>query len=391
MEDEARGPGWDAQAIHEIAREHYNGLAELFEVNGWPERGNLMMPAVQGRVVQAYGTIANFKRAHDQSALLCPQDAITQETPNVWLKGYHFFDPQHEGFLGFTDEKHRRKFLEDTRPGALVVIYGTTTAPSADDRAKVLGILQLSHMTGHAERFMSEKRRREKGQRKHEAGRWNHAIIAVRAWKIPRDARVLVRDFADTTYLRFRDRNISRRGDLLVPHEALKILKFNLYEADVYGRPKVGFSALGSAEIAFTPSRAGPVSQSPYMVPEAEGPKHLYILKLEGKTHEFLGECAHGRIIVKVGFSASPERRRCDFNRTLPKGAFRWISHKSTSAAGRNPFPSSGHALAGEQAMKESLNRSGKSLGGEFFLAGSDEIEAAWRRGVTVAENWRGE
>ncbi len=204
-----------------------------------------------------------------------------------------------------------------------------------------------------------------------------------------------VRKFADITY---GEKNhgpvFSTIGKRLDPEEALKILTLNLYEVNVYkpnvcSQPKIERFAFGAAQDVLTPSRPGPVSQSPYMVREAEGPKHLYILKLEGKTHEFLGECVHGRIIVKVGFSASPERRRCDFNRTLPKGAFRWTSHKSTSAAGCNPFPSSGHALAGEQAMKESLNRSGKSLGGEFFLAGSDEIEAAWRRGVAAAENWR--
>lgn len=355
MEDDARGPGWDAQAIHEIARGRYGSLAALFEFNRWPERGTDMMPAVQRHVVRAYGTIANFKRAHDQAAFLCPRDTITQEEPNVWLKGLYFFAPDREGFLSFGQESDRRKFIKRTKPGVLVIIYGTSTASFPKDRGRILGILQLSHKTGHAEWFMSKDRKLEKEKRQ-ETAKWPYAVEAVRAWKAPTDAQVPVKSFADVTYPLFRNRNISRIGELLTPEEALKILELNLYEVSVCGQCEIGFSPFGAAidVLTLTPSRPGLVSQSPYMVREAEGPKHLYILKLEGRTHDFLGKCAHGRIIVKVGFSASPKRRCYDFNRTLPKGAFRWTIYKSTAEKGRDPFPSSGPALAGEKAMKDS-------------------------------------
>ncbi len=127
------------------------------------------------------------------------------------------------------------------------------------------------------------------------------------------------------------------------------------------------------------------------MVREAEGLKHLYILNLMGNADAFLGESADGRLIVKVGFSASPERRCCDFNRALPKGAFHWTIHKSTFTERHDLFPSSDHALAGEQAMKDCLEKSGKSLGGEFFLAGPEAVEAAWRQAVAAAEKRRRE
>ena len=54
-----------------------------------------------------------------------PLDTIEPNPPNVWLKGLYFFEPRDEGFLGFTEEWARRKFLERTKPGVLVVIYGT--------------------------------------------------------------------------------------------------------------------------------------------------------------------------------------------------------------------------------------------------------------------------
>ena len=321
----------------------------------------------------------------DSVASMNPLDTLDPNRLNVWLKGLYFFEPRDEGFLGFTEEWARTKFLERTKPGVLVVIYGTGKAPR-DDRGKILGILQLSHRAGDARLFMSDKRKRKKEENPEELRKWNYALQAVRAWKVPPEARVMVEDFADKTYTSRKSRHISVRGEPLVPQEALKILKLNLYEVNVSGQPWVGFSTFGAGAHVLTPSRPGPVSQSPYMVSEAEGPKHLYILNLKGNADAFLGKSVLGRLIVKVGFSGSPERRCCDFNRTLPKGAFHWTIHKSTFTERHDPFPSSDHALAGEQVMKDCLETSGKSLGGEFFLAGPEAIEAAWRQAVAAAE-----
>jgi hypothetical protein len=55
-----RSPGWDSQAIHEIARDRFGDLRGLFEHHNWPERGRAMMPQVQRRVVESYGSIEAF-------------------------------------------------------------------------------------------------------------------------------------------------------------------------------------------------------------------------------------------------------------------------------------------------------------------------------------------
>ena len=57
-------PGWDAKAISEIASEHYGGFTAMFEKHGWPERGQDMMPKVQLRVKDEYGSIAAFVDTH---------------------------------------------------------------------------------------------------------------------------------------------------------------------------------------------------------------------------------------------------------------------------------------------------------------------------------------
>ena len=98
-----------------------------------------------------------------------------------------------------------------------------------------------------------------------------------------------------------------------------------LARREIYGEAPIIGSRRGPAKEILAPSRPGPVAQEPYTVKEAEGPKHLYVLQLEGDTDAFLGEPADGRIIVKAGFSGSPETRCDDHNRTLPQlCAFRW-------------------------------------------------------------------
>lgn len=60
INEESKGPGWDAKAIHKIAREEFGGLKEMFETHEWPERGSDMMRQVQRRVKETYGSIKAF-------------------------------------------------------------------------------------------------------------------------------------------------------------------------------------------------------------------------------------------------------------------------------------------------------------------------------------------
>lgn len=120
---------------------------------------------------------------------------------------------------------------------------------------------------------------------------------------------------------------------------------------------------------------------------EAEGPKHLYILRLEGNIDAFLGRPADGQFVLKAGFSKSPDSRRDTFNKFLPKCAFRWAIQNSTHEEGLRPYPTSTHAKAGENAMHVHLAEHGESLGGEFFLASGPTVEKAWAEAKASAES----
>ncbi len=52
--------GPEYEEIARIAKDVFGGFEVLFDAHGWPERGSAMMPVVQARVKETYGSIAAF-------------------------------------------------------------------------------------------------------------------------------------------------------------------------------------------------------------------------------------------------------------------------------------------------------------------------------------------
>ncbi|KJC62167.1 hypothetical protein UP10_01980 [Bradyrhizobium sp. LTSPM299] len=346
-----------------------------------------MMTAAPARIVERYGSIRAFEQVYGSGELMHPLASIYSDPPNVWLTSFYGFRPEEWGLIGFTPENQRGTFIAKTRPGVLVIVYGATGA-AKDEVGKVIGIQQCSHQIGPTQSFMSPAAWIAKERDPNNRERWNFAVKAVRAWRVTPESRMDIRDFAPEATASGAWQHIGSQGVPLSRQEALRILKLDLQEIEVYGETPILASVSGTARQILAPTKAGPVSQSPYVVAEAEGPKHLYILRLQGDMDAFLGEPTHGKHVVKAGFSRSPITRCNDFNRALPKCAFRWEVLHSGSQAGSEPYPSSGHAKAGELAMQDVLRRppGGCSLGGEFFLAKADLISEAWQNGNLAAK-----
>lgn len=291
--------------------------------------------------------------------------------------------------MGFTQPGLRDRFIRESRRGALVVIYGATGCDDPRDQGVILGVQQQSHEIGNAQNFMNPEAWATKTADPEQVGRWNFAIKAHRAWRATDESRMPVEVFAPETYTHIRAQAIGAQCMRLTPSDAQNLLKLDLFEVPVFGGIPVNQFREGTASEVLSPSRPGPVSQSPFETRESEGPKHLYVLELEGNAGHFLGSPIEDEVIVKVGFSKSPSTRCADHNRTLPMGAFRWRVLHSTYEEGRNPFDCSDRAKAGEQAMKDALLGYGKSLGGEFFRASAEHVEAAYKRGIRAAEAWK--
>ncbi|NKX63291.1 hypothetical protein HEP89_04205 [Labrenzia sp. 5N] len=382
--------GGDAQAIQKIANSYYGSYRNMFEVHGWDAPGNRIMTSAPKLIVEAYGSIQRFEELHEPSEVMSPMEAIYSDPPNVWLTSFYGFRPEEWGLLGFADEGRRKSFLEGSKPGVLVVVYGAGQA-SKDELGQVIGIQQCSHQLGHARQFMAPHEWNAKERDPERTHKWNYAVKATRAWRVTPESRINVRDFAPEATETEAWQHIGARGVRLTKQEALNILRLDLQETDVYGETEIIGSTPGGAKEILAPSKAGPVSQNAFVTRESEGPKHLYILKLEGDTDAFLGEPANDKAIVKAGFSKSPQTRCDDHNRALPRCAFRWKIHHSGSNSGFHPYATSEHAKAGERAMQDVLCREpdGRSLGGEFFLANNQLIEEAWTKGNLTAKEYK--
>lgn len=381
--------GEDAQAIHMIATEYYGGLQNMFETHGWQERGGMMMTSASAHIVDQYGSIRGFEEKHRSAGMIDPADAIKSDPPNVWLTSLYGFRPDKWGLFGFTKEADRQRFLKRSLPGVLVVIYAASGA-KRDKAGNIIGIQQCSHEMGTAEEFMCPNAWLDKQNDPNWRAKWNYGVRVVRAWRVTPESQINVRDFAPLTTATGAWQYIGAAGEQLKSEEALKLLRLDIIEVPVYHGLPIAASVASSSEKVFSPSKAGPVAQSAYTAREAEGPKHLYILKLTGDPAAFLGKDVGGLSIYKVGFSCSPITRCNTLNSCFPEGIFQWRIEKSTYSDGRSAYPSSQHAIAGENAMKNSLDSKARSLGNEFFLAARDEIENAWMEGNIAAAQFEG-
>ncbi|MBI1392923.1 MAG: hypothetical protein GC152_09305 [Alphaproteobacteria bacterium] len=382
MREAKRQPGWDKQAVNGIAKSHYGSLEAMFEAHGWDKGDKTFGQIAPTLVVKEYGSIESFVTEHPALPMMSERAAILSDPPNVWLTSFYGFAPEDWGMLGFSNSGQRNHFIRETEPGALVVVYAHKSMAPAHQRGMVVGIQQVSHRVNNAKAYMSPAAWIRKETEMEAGDKWNLAVKATRAWRVAPESYMPIEEFAPESYSIPRAQFIGSQGVRLTSTEAKRIFDLTLIETSVFGETPIdaAVAALGSDLLA--PSKPGPVSQSGYFCKEAEGPKSLYVLRLNGDADAFLGRSAEGRMIVKVGISKSPISRRDALNAALPAGAYSWEVIISNEAESLAQFANSKLAISAETKIKEHLHRSQQSLGGEFFLAGDEAIRDAWNYAI---------
>jgi hypothetical protein len=308
----------------------------------------------------------------------------------VWLTSFWGFAPDQWGCIGFSDEQKRTRFLANTNPGVLVAIYVTKNKGAVAERGKVIGVMEVSHEPGHAQKFISGDQWAKKEADPESRGKWLYALRATRAWRIAPEDWQDVGDLFPAAYASADPQFIGAAGVPLGPEEAEKLLQLDVYEVAVYGQNRPIDPTITTLETALTPSRAIPPASGGYWVGETDGPKHLYILKLEGDIADYLGRpraMVEDKQIIKVGFSRSPQSRRDQIQAAYPAGAFRWAILWPQDTSAPAPYANARIAIAGEDAMKARLVDGGaESLGGEFFFAEEWLVHHTWTAGRVSAE-----
>lgn len=257
-------------------------------------------------------------------------------------------------------------------------------------RRRVVGVLEVSHQTGHAKDFISGDRWAEKERDPSSRGKWQFALKVTRAWRITPENWRPVEELLPNTYASSNAEFIGSSGVELSGTEIQKLLHLEVYEVPVYGQATKIDGTIRTLETALAPSGAVPPAKEPYWVGETDGPKHLYILELTGDTAAYLGRPnteVEGMSIIKVGFSKSPLSRRDQIQGAYPNGQFRWVVRFPREIPDIAPYPNAAVAIVGEDAMKKRLVDDGaKILGGEFFLAEEWLIHSTWAAGNYAAE-----
>lgn len=298
----------------------------------------------------------------------------TPSEPRVWITSFWGFDPENEGYLGFTYEGNRDWFLEHWREGDLILIYGANAEMTAPEkRHQALGFLEIEPTLIRDTDRMSEAGYHRK-QENNWLDRWTFAFPVIRAAHVTR--RISIDHVATRTLVPSQARIIASRGALLTPEETKVALSLPVSRANVFGMPPLAEEALATT---FTPSRGLDPTFGTFEVTRTDSEHFLYALLFDCEPCRVLNRRPFEigrRVIVKVGYSNDPARRCTDHNDCLPPAAqLKWkLTYQSRG------FESGNAAKAAEDILKTDLAMSGESLGREFFLCTKEELSSAFAR-----------
>lgn len=294
--------------------------------------------------------------------------------PRFWLKAFWGFDPEQEGYLGFTKPGGRTRLLDNYQSGDLVLIYGADTAiTAAEDRRQVLGVLEIMpDEIKDIERMSAIGR-----QRKIDNGwtdRWTYAVPVSRAWRFRQ--RVGVGDVFPDTYIPKNSRVLGSFGMLVSNREAENVLGWPVLQLNVFGMPQIDLSLeTMTFEQSWRPTN-GPRPTFDRQASSTEDTGSILYLMLwatepsllmGGRTFEYVGKC-----IAKVGRTNDPKRRLGEVNSGFPPAAVgKW---KLAQVSAR--YADSAAAHDAETELKKEFDRRFKSLGGEFFLCDRKTVES---------------
>lgn len=265
----------------------------------------------------------------------------------------------------------------------VTVIY-VTRDPDGFDRdmvGKVAGFYLMSHEKGDRDEFTHPI------HHSRHPNKWRHSLRALRAFSYISDPLLDAREVEPD--IRTKGQAIASWGKVLRdPAQIARLRATPWREVALY---QAGNPIDAHDDIVPPPGfvRAGPNAAEPYMVsPSAAAmPRRLYVLRLSGDIDAYLGEAAAGRQIIKIGLSISPESRRRDLQKGMPRGVYRWEIVRPAKGGGDSAGYTFGAAVAGEDAMKRYLAATGSHLGGEFYLATPRQVEEAWSRGNEAAQS----
>lgn len=312
-------------------------------------------------------------------------DFWTDET-SVVFTSFWGWSPETWATVGWTGNRgltRRTNLLRRLTDPFITVCYVTSNKTDVDPALKgmIAGFYLVSHDVGDRNDFIHPVHHALSPEK------WRHSLRATRAFTYLPEHRLRVREFNPA--LLGRARSVAGMGEVLSDRSQIKRLRNTPWvEVQIY----TSRTDASPREDAFPTQgkvRAGPTSAGGYIVAGSNqlSRRKLYVLRLSGDIDAYLGRSAGGRHIYKIGFSASPDMRRQDFQKAMPRGTFRWHVERTSEPSNFEAGLSFAAAVAGEDAMKEYLVEHAEWLGGEFYLTTPSDLEIAWRQGTDAARS----
>lgn len=299
------------------------------------------------------------------------------QLPRFWLTAFWGFEPEHEGYYGFTLEGGRSRFLREYQDGDLVLIYGADVANTAKlDRKQLLGILKVQPTPIWDIDKISDFGLSEKKQLGKEDS-WRYAVPVRRAWRI--DQRIGVKHLIPDTYDGSNGQALASFGQVITSEESKRILQLRVTEVNVFGEPpladtstrKVTFETAYNAKSGPAPSYGQRTSNY------VDGEAFAYVMELTGDLSAFLGKPFYevrGKRLIKIGFSNDPARRLAELNCGFPSSAsIRW-----TERTRSQPYADGASAFDVEQSLHEEFGKVAARQGNEIYLCDERFIDSTF-------------
>ena len=291
---------------------------------------------------------------------------LSRRPRRIWLRSFYGFNPQDEGYIGWTEEGPRDRMLGLIESGDLFMIYGAASAETnKSNRNRVLGFLQVEAqpITDHEKSSSAglERKRTMGWERK-----WSFAIPVRRAWRV--DESILLERVAPKTYRPEAGQAIAVWSPPLLPEEVDLALKIRVTEVSVYGEPALAHPPVEKVSLTqvFQPSKAFAASFGQRTSRYENGPTQMYLARFEGNYSALLGRAmspSDKTVLIKIGVSNDIDRRSSELNAGLPPaGVGRWKIQLVSE-----PYEGHEGAEKAEDTFKIKAEKELESLGGEFF------------------------
>ena len=300
---------------------------------------------------------------------------LLPEGRKIRIRSFYGFNPEDDGYVGWTRESSRDAYLGKISDGDIIMIYGASAKETEKSlRSYVLGFLEVD-----ATPIRDFEKSSESGlQSKRDAGwgdKWTYAIPVRRAWRA--QEKIMISTIALNSYRAKAGQSLAVHGADLDAAENAQALKIKVRQTNVYGEPPV--EADGGAITlfgkVFQPSRAFAGSFGERSSVYEDGEAFLYLAQFEGDGHALIGRnktYGDKNVVLKIGVTNDLERRCNELNAGIPPAAQgRWKMRVRSQ-----PFPDKRSAEEVEALFKNKSNGRLESLGGEFFWGSIDDAES---------------